>query len=123
MNRRAFPWDKTATWDTALLHDFQRFIAFRKERAALRRGSFAFLTARDDVIAYVRRLDDETVIVVINTASKPHQVELPVATLLAEGTGLDEVWTHATVRVEAGAIRGVALGPRTGRVFATPLRH
>jgi neopullulanase len=123
LNRGAFPWDKTATWDTALLHDFQRLIALRKERPALRRGSFDFVLAHDDVIAYARRLEAEAVVVAINTATRAHRVDLPVGGHLAEGTGLDEVWTHATARVEAGAIRGVELGPRAGRVFATRLRH
>jgi neopullulanase len=123
LNRGAFPWDKTATWDTGLLHDFQRMIALRKERAALRRGSFDFLLAHDDVIAFARRLEAEAVVVAINTATRAHRVDLPVGAHLAEGTGLDEVWTHASNRVEAGAIRAVELAPRAGRVFATPLRH
>ena len=121
LNRRAFPWDKTATWDTTLLHDFQRLIAFRKQRPALRRGSFTFLLGEDDVIAYARRLGEETVLVAINTARKTRRVDLPVAAHLAAGAGLDEVWTHETVRPESGMIRGVVLAPRSGRVFATPL--
>jgi cyclomaltodextrinase len=122
-NRGAFPWDKSETWDVGLLHDFQRYIALRKQRSALRRGSFAFLLAEDDVIAYARRFGDETVIVAINTSTTPRRVNLPVATLLAEGTGLDEVWSHETAHVRAGMIRDLVLGSRSGRVFATPARQ
>ena len=70
-NRGAFPWHKPETWDTDLLHEFQRLIALRRPRPALRRGSFRFLHAQDEVIAYVRQLGDETVVVAINAARSP----------------------------------------------------
>jgi neopullulanase len=123
LNRGAFPWDGTATWDTDLLHDFQRLIALRKQRRALRRGSFRFLIAEDDVIAHARQLGDETVIVAINVSSRTRRIDLPVGNLLEEGTGLDEVWAHETARVEAGKIRDISLGPRSGRVLATTVRY
>jgi neopullulanase len=122
LNRAAFPWEKTATWDTGLLHDFQRFIALRQQRPALRRGSFAFLLAEDDVIAFARQLGDETVIVAINTSTRSRRVDLAVGSLLRDGTGLDEAWSRETTRVEAGKIRALGLGPRSGRAFATPVR-
>ncbi len=123
LNRGAFPWDKPATWDTALLHDFQRLIALRKQRPALRRGTFAFLLAEGEVIAHARQHGDETVIIAINATRESRRVDLPVVALMPDGTGLDEAWTHEAVRVEGGVIRGVALAPRSGRVFATPLGH
>ena len=46
-NRGAFPWHKRETWDTELLHDFQRFIALRRQRPALRRGSIHPLWASE----------------------------------------------------------------------------
>jgi neopullulanase len=123
LNRGAFPWGRTETWDMDLLHEFQRLIALRKQRPALRRGSFAFLLAQDDVIAHARQLDDDTVIVAINTARTSRRVDLPVAPVLnlSDGTRLDVVWTHETARVAAGMIAGLELSPRSGRVLATPL--
>ncbi len=123
LNRGAFPWHKTATWNTALLHEFQRLIALRKQRPALRRGSFAFLLGEDDVIAYARRLGEETVVIAINAAQEPRRIDLPVGPHLAAGAGLDEVWTHEPIPAESGVIRGLVLAPRTGRVFATPVPH
>jgi cyclomaltodextrinase len=122
-NRGAFRWDLPETWDTDLLRDFRRFIALRKQRPALRRGSFAFLLAEDGVIAHARQFKDETIIVAINTATGPRRVDLPAATLLDDGAGLDEVWSRDVARVEAGMIRNLALDPRSARVFATPLPH
>jgi neopullulanase len=121
LNRGAFPWDNTTVWDTGLLHEFQRLIALRKERPALRRGSFRFLLAEGDVIAYARQLGGESVIVAINAARGARGVDLPVESLLPEGTALEEAGTHAPLRVEQGRIRGVDLAPRSGRVFATPV--
>jgi neopullulanase len=120
-NRGAFPWHRPETWDTTQLHDIQRYIALRKSRPALRRGSFRTLLARDNVIAFARQLGEETVVVALNTATGTRRVDLPLEGLLSEGAGLDEVWTHETARVEGSKLRAIELAPRSGRVFATPL--
>jgi neopullulanase len=119
-NRGAFPWHKTDSWDTALLHDFQRMIALRKARPALRRGSFTILHADDGVFAFARKLGRETVVVALNASTGTRRVDLPVSDLLADGEGLDEVWNHGRAAPQGGAIRGLELAPRSGRVFATP---
>jgi neopullulanase len=133
-NRGAFPWHQKETWDTELLHDFQRFIALRHQRPALRRGSFQFLWAKDGVIAFARQLADETIVVLFNASRDPRAIDLPlgaaalrqdsglrrVPPLVADGTILAECWTHEAVKVERGMIGGLKLAPRTARVFATP---
>src|SRR5262249_41431017 len=75
-NRGAFPWHRPETWDTELLHEFQRLIALRRSRPALCRGSFRFLHAHDDVIAYARQLGDEAIVVAINAARMPRRIDL-----------------------------------------------
>ncbi len=121
-SRGAFPWDSSA-WERDLLHDFQRYIALRHARPALRRGSFTTLLAEGDLFAFARQLDRETVVVAMNAGRATRRVELPTAGLLEEGAGLDEAWTKAVARVEGGALRGIELAPRSGRVFATPARR
>ena len=110
--------DRPETWDTDLLHDFQKMVALRKERPALRRGSFAFLYAEGDVSAFIRQLGDESVVVAFNTGRRR-----PGSTSrdrhLNEGVILDEVWSREVVEVEDGSFRQVELAPRSGRVFAT----
>ena len=120
-NRGAFPWHKTDTWDTDLLHEFQRLIALRRARPALRRGSFRFLHAHDEVIAYARQLGDETVVVAINAGAdaaparhRDRRVSCRTAPIL------EQAWSNHTVPVEQGKLRGVELGPRSGLVLATP---
>jgi cyclomaltodextrinase len=119
-NRGAFPWHKPDTWDTGLLHEFQRLIALRRQRSALRRGSFRFLWSADSVVAYLRQLGDDTIIVVMNTGRHSRRLDLPLEGLMAEQSVLQECWSHETVRVEQGMLHGLNLSPRSGRVFATP---
>lgn len=118
-NRGAFPWHKPESWDTALLHLFQRYIALRHAHPSLRRGSFRFLVANAGVVVYARQLAGETVIVAINASKESRSVDVPVEGLLAEGAALDEVWAQGGTRIEAGAVRGLALAPRSARVFAS----
>jgi neopullulanase len=120
-NRGAFPWHKTDTWDTELLHEFQRLIALRRTRTALRRGSFRFLWAADSVVAYARQLDDETIIVAVNVSRESRQLDLPLEGVVPEQSVLGEPWSRTTVRVEQGALGGLQLAPRSGLVLATPL--
>jgi neopullulanase len=118
-NRGAFPWHQHETWDTDLLHDFQRFIALRHQRPALRRGSFQFLRAKDAVIAFARQLADETIVVLFNAGRETKPLDLPLGSLVADGTILAECWTNDAVKVEQGLIAGLKLAPRSARVFAT----
>jgi len=118
-NRGAFPWD-SAAWDLDLLHDFQRLIALRKARPALRRGSYETLHAADDVHAHLRQLGTESVVVALNASTATRRVDIPLNGRVPAGTILDEAWTRGSARVEGGMLRDVHLAPRTGRVFATP---
>ena len=98
-NRRAFPWDHHETWDHDLLHEVQRLIALRNKYPSLRRGSFDFLDAVGEVASYIRKLDGEAVVVVINSGRQTQQVDLPTRGHLADGLTLTEAWTHKPVEV------------------------
>jgi neopullulanase len=116
LNRAAMPWADDM-WDLGLLHEFQKLIALRKGNAALRRGTYRTLYARDDVHVHARELAGETVIVAINAGRDTRRVDIPAAISLGEGDVLEEAWTHAAVRVDHGMLRDVRLDPRSGRVF------
>ncbi len=111
-NRAAFRWHDEARWDTDLLHDFQRLISLRKSYHALRRGTFRFLSAKDDVIAYVREMAEESVLVAINISKATRVVDVSAFAPTAE-----EKW--ALERPESGPVdlRSLKLAPRSGRVF------
>jgi neopullulanase len=119
-NRGAFPWRRTESWDTGLLNEFQRLIALRHDRPALRRGSFCFLHARDGVIAYVRQLGDETVLIAINAARSQRRIDLSLQGCLPDGVILQEAWSDRWVRTDQGQLHSLELRPRAGLVLATP---
>ena len=118
-NRGAFPWHKPETWDTDLLHEFQRLSSLRRARPALRRGSFQVLHAAGDLFAHARQLGDETVIVVLNTARSQRRLDLSLQELIPDGTILENVWTHQSLRVEHGKLHQLALPPRSSLILST----
>ena len=116
-NRGAFAWHKPENWDRDLLHEFQRVIALRRDRPALRRGVFQFLWAADGVIAMARHLDDECIVAILNASHETRRLDLPVADLLADETVMTECWGHGTCRVEKGILHRLELAPRSGRIL------
>ncbi len=118
-NRGAFPWLRPESWDRDLLHYFQRLIALRRARPALRRGSFQFLAAADGVAAVARQLNGETVVALFNTSAHTRRLDLSVTGLLADETVMTECWGHDITRVEQGMLRRLELAPRSSRVLAT----
>ena len=120
-NRGAFPWHKPESWDRDLLHEFQRLIALRRQRPALRRGSFRFLWAADGVVAVARQLGDETIIALFNASRETRRLDLPLEQLVPDETVMTECWGPDTTRVERGMLRHLKLAPRSARIWATPL--
>jgi neopullulanase len=119
-NRGAFPWHRPDTWDTEMLRLFQRLIALRRARPALRRGSFEFLWAKDAVIAVRRQLADETVIAVFNAGRGSCRFDLPLGSSVPEGTVFAECWKQTVRKVEQGDLCDLELPPRSARIWATP---
>jgi neopullulanase len=119
-NRGAFPWHKPDTWDTELLHDFQRLIAIRRRRPALRRGSFQILHAGGDVFVHARQLGDETVIAAFNATRSTRRLDLAMQGLVGDGTIVEDVWNHQGIRVENGRLNRLELPPRSALILASP---
>jgi neopullulanase len=116
LNRGAMIWD-SAFWDTDLLHEFQRLVAFRKATPAVRRGSYHAIYAHENVYGYLRQLGEETVLVVLNVSRVTRRVDLCVESHLPDGTILKEAWGTDAIRVEQSTLRDTRLNPRSGRVF------
>ncbi|GIW87438.1 MAG: alpha-amylase [Isosphaeraceae bacterium] len=116
LNRAAFPWDQ-ARWDLPLFHHFQRLIALRHASPALRRGSFTTLLADAGILAYLRRHQDDTVLVAINTEDRPRAVNISARRQIPDEAELDEVWASNSLKAEAGVFRHVELPARSARIF------
>jgi alpha-glucosidase len=62
--RAPFPWDQ-ACWNGELLAHTQQLARLRQQSPALRRGALQVLQAEGDTLVFVRLLDDERILVVI----------------------------------------------------------
>jgi neopullulanase len=114
--RGGFPWDEQQ-WDRGLRDYIQKCIAQRHDHPALRQGDLFWLFADEGVVAYARQLGAETLVVVLNSNRQPVTLSLPVASHLADGARLQDVWGDATLRVAQGEIPGIHAPARSGRVL------
>jgi cyclomaltodextrinase len=114
--RRGFPWEE-GRWDTELLADVQGCIALRQAHPALRRGDFVWLLAENGVVAYLRRLGSEAVLILLNNNHAPVTMDLPVEGHLAEGACVREAWSGVTMHVHGGQFQAVHVAARSGAVF------
>ncbi len=117
-SRAAMTWDKSS-WDHDLRNTIKRYIALRKAHPALRRGEFIPLYANNEynVYAFLRRLGDETMIVVLNNGHSPYPVSVPVKGQLAGGTRLRDQLNGGIYTVKRGRVIGQAMPPRSGIVI------
>ena len=118
-NRGAFPWHKPESWDRDLLHEFQRLIALRRQRPALRRGSFQFLWAADGVIAVSPATDAETIVAIFNASRETRRLDMPLGNLVADETVLTECWVMAASKQSRGSCVGLSSRLVAARVLAT----
>jgi neopullulanase len=118
-NRGAFPWYQVECWDTELLHEFQRLIALRRARPALRRGTFRVLHGSGDIFVHARQLGDETILAAFNTARSTRRMDLRLGGLVPQQGVLEEVWTRKAIVIEGGTIR-LEIPPRSSLILATP---
>jgi neopullulanase len=118
--RAGMSWDE-GTWNTELRAAVKQYIALRREHVALRRGAFVPLYADDaaNVYAFARRLDGETLVVVLNSGDRPFGAGVPVGEL-AEETRLVDLIGGARYKVEQGTVRGAAI-PRLSGVVLKPV--
>jgi len=120
--RRTFPWDTPSKWNIGLLHYMRECIALRRKYAALRTGDFRFIYAEGNTIAYLRRLEGQKLICVLNTGDEVKinlvvhsEFGLPEGTMLITAFG-----APAAYRVTNGMISDVRVSKREGIVL-TPV--
>lgn len=115
--RRAFPWDESR-WNIGLRDFVKQCIALRKAHPALRRGEYTSLYARDGVYAYLRRLNDESLVIVLNNNTMTYHLDIPVGNHLPDGTRMRNLMGSGETSVVAGRLTGLTLPPRSGAVLA-----
>jgi neopullulanase len=115
-NRGTFDWDWRG-WDEDLRKDFKSYIHLRRQNAALRTGDFEPLYAQRRYLAFVRHLEDEKMLVLINAGDQTWELNLPVSDYFADGNRLENLLGGEEIAVDAGYLRNFKLSPWEGAVF------
>ncbi|MCI2424937.1 glycoside hydrolase family 13 protein [Candidatus Acetothermia bacterium] len=76
--RRTFLWNEEKQ-DRNIFGVVKELIKLRTEIRALRRGEFVLIQAEEAILAYLRQLGAEKILIVINTGNKPVSVKLPAS--------------------------------------------
>ena len=114
--RRGMPWDKSR-WDVDLLNYCKHLIAIRRTYPALRRGEYVNLYAGDAVYAFLRRLDDEMLVIVLNNGEATYVLDVPVKGHWADGAVLRDLLAGGEATVAGGRLGALSLPPRTGAIL------
>ena len=114
--RKSFPWEK-AHWNLDLLSYTKDCIALRKTHSALRRGSYHRLYSADGVYIFGRKLDEEKLVIALNTADQGRTIDLDVNCLALPDGGLNSLFGESKAKVQGGRIAGLQLAPRKAVVL------
>ncbi len=96
----------------------QRLSRIRRASHALRHGNYRQLLVRHEQLAYARQSDGETAIVLVNAASNPVPLDMPVP--VAEGTRLVDVLNDdEAFLVKDGRLKVDEVHPRWARICRT----
>lgn len=116
--RRAFPWDRPATWDRDLLEFHRRAIALRHAHPALRTGTFRVLAAEGGALAYARSLGSEALVIALNAGESEARLTMPAPG--ASDGAADVRFGEPIGAAFAGGRLRLQLAPRAGAVVALP---
>ena len=98
--------------------DAADFAALRQAYPALRRGSYQRLYADREVVAFGRWLDEDRLVVVLNTSTAAKTVDIPVQPIgLMEGALTDAFQGDHRWTIAHGILHQVKVPPRSGLVL------
>ena len=104
--------DKQEADEDSVLHHYRQTLAFRKQHPALLDGDMTFLDTKEDVLAFTRSKDGETLLFVFNLSRKPVKLALSKGMKVAKAVPMpgfvaaaaDEVITLAALDVFCGKV-------------------
>ncbi len=116
--RWPFPWHDREQWDMELFAFFKEAIALRHAHPVLRRGHFYQLYGEDNVFAFARRNESETLVIALNAGEEAAEVQVPIGAYFHDGAQLSLLFGQGRASaVENGEItlilparEGVVLG-------------
>jgi neopullulanase len=112
--RRAFPWDKS-NWNHEL-HDFVKGLtSLRTLHKALRHGTYEHIYSRDGVYGFLRKTDDETLLIALNTDEEPHTFEISLKDPRPVKNNI--LFGQAKI-LKIGEVLQISMSPRNGVVVS-----
>ncbi len=87
--RKAFTW-REEEWNTVLRDSIKDTITVRQAIPALRTGTYEPILAQGGVLAYLRRDELDTVLVVLNNSNQPVKFDLPTGNAFEDGAELQD---------------------------------
>jgi neopullulanase len=115
-NRMTFPWDE-ARWDNDLRKAFQSYIRIRNQNAALRTGEYTPIFAEGRKLAFLRHLEDEQIVVLINAGDDAWEINIPFDSTINEGTFFADLLGGDGALLEDGHLRKVKIPALQGAIL------
>ena len=114
--RKAFPWDESK-WDHDLRNQIKTYIQLRHAHPALRTGDYIPLFAESDILAFMRKDDKESLIIIINTSATAYNIDIHMKDLLPEGTVLKDQLSDKNAMIQTNHLRDFSIPPHKGVIL------
>ena len=92
----------------------------RHTNPALRRGSFQPLYSNEDIFAFGRKLEKETLIIALNSGELEYNLNFAVDVLELPQGPLDTIFGNAIGVIQNGQVSGLKVAPRSAVVLKRP---
>ena len=96
--RKCMPWDITK-WKSELVKIYKNLVVTRHNHPALQHGDFQPLLVFNGVYAYLRRFDDDVMIVILNPREERRQIKIPLPKLDINGSMWSNILGEGTFKV------------------------
>ncbi|NIO08529.1 MAG: alpha-amylase [Deltaproteobacteria bacterium] len=116
-NRVSMPWQNSKIWNRDLLQFVKRLIRLRRDHAALRRGAYQELYAKDGLYVFTRVSNSETLTVALNAGNASTKVEFALTDFPGIWGGYRDLLGNGRALVKDGFFQGPALPARTGALY------
>jgi cyclomaltodextrinase / maltogenic alpha-amylase / neopullulanase len=115
-NRAAFIWDETQ-WDHELRNTIKTYTYLRLENPVLRTGEYVPVYAEGRQLAYLRHLEGQRMLILLNAGDGSWEVNLPVRDHFSDGISFVDLLGGDGAVVEDGHLRKGSLPPWQGAIF------
>jgi len=115
--RKSFPWEEKE-WNTDLRDKIKALVHLRNEKSALRTGKYKVIYAQDGVIAFIRKDETETILVIQNANEKPQSINLDCTTYFKPTTILKSQLSDQTFVVTENGLEDLKINCLSSLILA-----